>query len=106
MTENKICVGWINRENCYQLGNSNYEARKELKSKYKILCCDKQPTNEELENNDIVYVFLGENQYDREYQLIKRPDELTNDEIALIIDGDLLYFGYYEYNDIFDIHQD
>lgn len=106
MTENKIYVGWINRENCYQVGNSNYEARKELKSKYKILCCDKQPNKEELENNDIVSIYLGGNCFHREYHVVKRPDLLSNDEIALILDGDLLIDGYAEENNIFYIYQD
>lgn len=109
---NKIYVGWYyedgwHYEDIIKLVNYNHETRKKLKSKYKILCCDKrQPTKEELENNDLIYVFLGGNRYQREYQVVKKPDDITKDEIALIIDSDLLPFGYVEEKNTFYIYKD
>lgn len=109
---NKIYVGWFCRyewtyETIIEAMHYNHEARKKLKSKYKILCCDKrQPTKEELENNELIYVFLGGNRYQREYQLVKKPDDITKDEIALIIDSDLLAYGYVKEKNIFYIYQD
>lgn len=109
---NKIYVGWFcadgwHYEDIINIVNYNHEARKKLKSKYKILCCDKrQPTKEELENNDLISVFLGGNRYQREYQVVKKPDDITKDEIALIIDSDLLPYGYVEEKNIFYIYQD
>lgn len=103
MVENKVYNGW----GTIEAGQSNYETRNELKRKYKILCCDnRQPTKEELENNDIVYVYLGGNYYHIEYKVIKRPIDLTNDEIALIMDGGFLCYGYATDNNIFYIYQD
>lgn len=109
---NEIYVGWwcadgLNYEDIIKIVNYNHEARKKLKSKYKILCCDKrQPTKEELENNDLISVFLGGNRYQREYQVVKKPDDITKDEIALIIDSDLLPYGYVEVKNTFYIYQD
>ena len=109
---NQIYVGWFcedgwHYEDIIKIVNYNHEARKKLKSKYKILCCDKrQPTREELENNDLIYVFLGSNRYQREYQVVKKPDDITKDEIALIIDSDLLAYGYVKEKNIFYIYQD
>lgn len=103
MAENKIYNGWWTIE----AGESNYETRNELKRKYKILCCDnRQSTKEELENNDIVSIYLGGNCLHREYHVVKRPDDLSNDEIALILDGDLLIDGYAVENNLFYIYQD
>ena len=110
---NKIYVGWWGCEDGWhyeditKIVNYNHEARKKLKSKYKILCCDKrQPTKEELEKNDLISVFLGGNRYQREYQVVKKPDDITKDEIALIIDSDLLPYGYVEEKNTFYIYQD
>lgn len=103
MVENKVYNGW----GTIEAGQSNYETRNELKRKYKILCCDnRQPTKEELENNDIVSIYLGGNCLHREYQVLKRPAGLNNDEIALILDGDLLIDGYAVENNLFYIYQD
>ena len=110
---NQIYVGWWGCEDGWhyedikKIVNYNHEARKKLKSKYKILCCDKrQPTKEELENNDIISIFLGGNIYQREYQVVKKPDDITKDEIALIIDSDLLPYGYIEVKNTFYIYKD
>ena len=110
---NQIYVGWwgyedgLHYEDIKKIVNYNHEARKKLKSKYKILCCDKrQPTKEELENNELIYVFLGGNRYQREYQVVKKPTDITKDEIALIIDSDLLPYGYIEVKNTFYIYQD
>lgn len=102
MAKKKIYVGW----DSFNEGLNNSIIRNELKSKYKILCCDKQPTKEELDNNDIVSIYLGGNCLHREYQVLKRPAGLNNDEIALILDGDLLIDGYAVENNLFYIYQD
>lgn len=75
----------------------NMDILKELEEKYKILKVSdikhKAPTEDELENNDIVYsrkACYGHG----EYRIYKYPSEITLDELALICDGGNLCFGY------------
>ncbi len=77
-------------------GKSNLEVYKELKKKYKIRrISSQQPTQEELDSNDIVY--YGESCYlHGEYFVYKMPKELTDDEMALICDNGNLCFGYHK----------
>ena len=66
-------------------------------SKYKVLRINglipRTPTKEELNNYDFIY--CEHNTYSctySDYEIFKKPQELTNDEIALIL-GNLM-FGY------------
>ncbi len=75
----------------------NQEIYNELQEKYKILKTSdvnfKSPTEEELNNNDIVYSRKACYAHG-EYKIYKCPEEVTLDELALICDGGNLCFGY------------
>lgn len=75
----------------------NRQIYSELKEKYKILKVSdanhRNPTEEELKNNDIVYsrkACYGHG----EYRIYKCPEEVELAELALICDGGNLCFGY------------
>jgi D-alanine-D-alanine ligase-like ATP-grasp enzyme len=96
MIEKKVYNGWAFTENEKEKGKINREIYKELKEKYKILkTCDwdfRYPTQEELDENDIVYsrraCYLH-----GEYRLYKSPQNITEDELLLIFDEGNLCFG-------------
>lgn len=88
---------WAYTENEAEKAKINREIYNELKEKYKILknsdIDHKKPTDEELEQNDIVYsrkACYGHG----EYRIYKCPDNLRTDELALICDNGNLCFGY------------
>ena len=97
MTKSKIYVQWAFTENESEKAKSNRDAYNELKERYKILKLSdvyhKQPTQEQLDNYDIVFsrsaCYLH-----GEYIVYKKPEELTDDEMALICDDGNLCFGY------------
>ena len=95
--EKKVYSKWAFTENEKEKSAINKEIYKELKNKYKIAKVSdidhKKPTDEELEQNDIVYsrkACYGHG----EYRIYKCPDNLTRDELALICDDGNLCFGY------------
>lgn len=95
--EKKVYSSYAFTENEREKSRINIEIYKELKEKYKILKLTdidhREPTSEELEQNDIVYsrkACYGHG----EYKIYKCPQELTLDELALICDGGNLCFGY------------
>ena len=73
---------------------SSYDFTEE---KYKILKVSdvdhKAPTENELNNNDIVYSRKACYAHG-EYKIYKCPNEVSVDELALICDGGNLCFGY------------
>lgn len=94
---NKVVYnGWAFTENEQEKGIINRKIYKELQDKYKILKTSdwehKSPSEEELNNNDIVYsrkaCYLH-----GEYRIYKCPNEVTFDELSLICDGGNLCFG-------------
>lgn len=97
MIERKIYSGYAFSENEQEMMKINREIYKELKEKYKILKLsdfgyDKEPTEQELNNNDIIYsrkACYGHG----EYKIYKCPDEVTFNELSLICDGGNLCFG-------------
>ena len=97
MTKNKIYSKWAFTENESEKAKSNRDAYNELKEKYKILKLSdgnhRRPTEEELENHDIVYSRKA-CYHHGEYIVYKKPRELTELEMALICDGGNLCFGY------------
>ena len=105
--ERKVYDSWAFTENEQEKGRINREIYKELCEKYKIIKVGRdafgkknepfsEPTQEELDNNDIVYARRA--CYGRgEYRIYKCPTELTLDELALICDGGNLCFGYAKY---------
>jgi hypothetical protein len=96
MIERKVYNGWAFSENESKKSEFNREIYEELKSKYKILKISdidyRQPSEEQLENNDIVYsrkaCYLH-----GEYKIYKCPDEVTFNELSLICDNGNLCFG-------------
>lgn len=95
--EKKIYSPWAFTENESEKAKINNAIYKELKEKYKILKVSdvdhRLPTNEELEQNDIV-ISRKACYAHGEYKIYKCPDEITLDELALICDGGNLCFGY------------
>lgn len=94
--EKIVYNGWAFSENEWEKGKINSEIYEALKRKYKILKISdinhKQPTDEELNNNDIVYsreaCYLH-----GEYRIYKCPEEVTFNELSLICDNGNLCFG-------------
>lgn len=95
--EKQVYSSYAFTENESEKSKINREIYSELKKKYKILKVSdvnhKEPTKEELEQNDIVYsrkACYGHG----EYRIYKCPEEVTLNELALICDGGNLCFGY------------
>ena len=95
--EKKVYSSYAFTENEREKMAINMKIYDELKEKYKILKVSdvnhKEPTKEELEQNDIVYsrkACYGHG----EYMIYKCPDKVTLGELALICDGGNLCFGY------------
>lgn len=96
MIEKKVYNGFAFSDHEEEKFKINKEIYIELKSKYKILKLSdvnhKLPTQEQLDNYDIVYsrkACYGHG----EYEIYKCPDEVTFDELSLICDGGNLCFG-------------
>lgn len=95
--EKQVYSSYAFTENENEKMKINGEIYDELKEKYKILKISdvnhKEPTKEELEQNDIIYsrkACYGHG----EYRIYKCPEEVTLNELALICDGGNLCFGY------------
>lgn len=95
--EKKIYSSYAFTENEREKMRINMEILKELEVKYKILKVSdidhKEPSKEELEQNDIVYsrkACYGHG----EYRIYKCPESVSLDELALICDDGNLCFGY------------
>lgn len=95
--EKKIYSFYAFTENESEKAKINNAMYKELREKYKILKVSdvdhRLPTNEELEQNDIV-ISRKACYAHGEYKIYKSPDEITLDELALICDEGNLCFGY------------
>lgn len=93
--ERKIYNGYAFTENERAKAKINYEIYKELRSKYKILVMGARLLDkEEAEENDIIYsrkACYGHT----EYKVWKCPNEITVNELLLILDDGYLYFGGY-----------
>ena len=95
--ERKIYSSWAFTNNEEEKYKINKEILGELKNKYKICKVSdvyhKQPSQEQLDNNDIVY--SREACYLKgDYRIYKCPEEITELEMALICDDGNLCFGY------------
>ena len=95
--EKKVYSSWAFTEYETLKSKINKQIYKELKEKYKILKLSdidhKEPTNEELTENDIVYSRKACYAHG-EYIIYKYPKEIKIDELALICDDGNLCFGY------------
>lgn len=107
MTKNTIYSSWAFTENEREKAKSNREAYNELQEKYKILTLPvnghRQPTQEELDNYDIVYSRKA-CYHHAEYKVYKKPMEVTQLEMALICDQGNLCFGYTLGNGYYDFY--
>ena len=79
--EKKVYSSWAFTEN------------EDEKMKINMQIYHRAPTNEEIEQNDIVFSRKACYAHG-EYRIYKCPDEVTLDELALICDGGNLCFGY------------
>lgn len=96
--ERKIYNGYAFTENEREKAKINYEIYKELKGKYKILGMCAHPSDEEIEENDIVYTRKAGYAH-AEYKVWKCPKWITVNELLLIFDGGNLCFGGYRQSD-------
>ncbi len=99
VVERRIYNGWAFSENERKKCEINKEIYEELKKKYKILqvqsrdwSTDTKPTEEELNNYDIVYSRKSCYAHG-EYTLYKAPKDITTNQLLLIFDGGNLCFG-------------
>lgn len=97
MLEKKIYKGYFMSTDMKEKDRINKTIYDELYSKYKVLritsLIPRTPTEEELNNYDFIY--CEHNTYSctySNYEIFKKPKELTDDETALIL-GNLM-FGY------------
>lgn len=95
--ERKIYNRWAFTENEMEKFEINKEILKEIKQKYKICKVSdidhKEPTQEQLNYNDIVYSRKA-CYHKGDYKIYKCPDEISVIEMALICDDGNLCFGY------------
>lgn len=95
--EKIIYNSWAFTSNEEEKFKINKEILEELKNRYKICKVSdanhKEPTKEQLEENDIVFSRSAE-YLQGDYRIYKCPDEITVDEMALICDDGNLCFGY------------
>lgn len=93
MLERKVYNGWAFTSNEDGKAQINREIYAELCKKYKI--SHKLPeTEEEAEQYDIIVRYCRSWYASCEYEIIKKPQDVTDDEIALICDDGNLCFGY------------
>ena len=93
MLERKIYSGWAYTINEEEKAQINKEIYAELCKKYKI-SFSLPETEEEVEQYDIIVHFCRSWYASCEYEIVKRPEGVTDDEIALICDRGNLCFGY------------
>lgn len=109
MLEKKIYSGYAFSENEHEKLAINHEIYKELLEKYKVYKKERiyspyknnseDNTPEILETHDLVYV--REAGYGHAiYRVLKKPDNITDDELMLIFDGGNLWFGGMKIDDI------
>lgn len=95
--ERRIYARWAFTENEMEKYKINREILKELQDKYKIYKVSdinhKEPTQDQLNDNDIVYSRKA-CYHKGDYKIYKCPDEISVIEMALICDGGNLCFGY------------
>lgn len=86
---------WAFTEDEKMKSNSNYKIFKELSKKYStyVFTPPYGPVEEDMKKDVVAQEkhCYGHN----EYKIIKKPDELTMLDIALILDGGNLCFGHY-----------
>lgn len=95
MIEKKVYSSWAFSKDELEKLNMNYEIYKELKSKYKIKCKYFNESLEKLTDDyDIIYECSSHSYGCTSYVVLKNGPNLSNDELALIVDEGNLCFGY------------
>lgn len=95
MVEKKVYSSWAFSKDEFEKRDMNYEIYKELKSKYKIKCKYFNESLEKLINDyDIIYECSSHSYGRTSYVILKNGPNLSNDELALIVDEGNLCFGY------------
>lgn len=92
MVEKKVYKNWALSENAEEERDMNLQIYNELIQKYKCLYKDK-PTQEDLDNYDLVFATYSYGYANIEYVVHKKPESLSDDEIMLILDNGNLCFG-------------
>lgn len=107
--EKRVYSSYAFEENEVEMMRINREIYNELNKKYKILKVSdvdhKLPTENELNNNDIVYSRKACYAHG-EYKIYKCPEEVTLDELALICDDGNLCFGYVGNKNFLSVSED
>lgn len=107
--EKRVYSSYAFEENEVEMMRINREIYNELNKKYKILKVSdvdhKLPTENELNNNDIVYSRKACCAHG-EYKIYKCPEEVTLDELALICDDGNLCFGYVGNKNFLSVSED
>lgn len=99
MVEKKVYSSWAFSKNESEKCKMNCEIYKELKSKYKIKCKYFNESLEKLINDyDIIYEYSSHSYRRTSYVILKNGPNLSNDELALIVDEGNLCFGYSSIN--------
>lgn len=93
MLERKVYDGWAYTANEEEKAQINMEIYAELCKKYKISYALPE-TEEEAEQYDIIVHFCRSWYASCEYEIIKEPEGITDNEIALICDRGNLCFGH------------
>lgn len=93
--ERRIYNGWAYTSDEAEKGQINDSIYQELLTQYWIVHGDLITLTEEDKNKiDIIYKCTSSGYSSNEYTIIKCPDEVTVDQLALIIDKGSLCFGY------------
>ena len=91
--EKKVYPAWAFTNNSTEKCRINFAIYEELKAKYKIAWkCE--ISSEDYDKYDIIFSARRAGYSHMEYDIFKKPAELTDDEIALICDDGNLCFGY------------
>lgn len=102
MIEKRIYPNWAYTENGYEKRDINRSIYKELTEKYKI----NKYASENIEEYDIAFEFNGSGYANKSFKILSNKAGLSSDELALIVDGGNLCFGYKRTGDIIKIYTD
>lgn len=95
MVEKKIYSGWAYSKDEFEKRDMNYEIYKELNSKYKIKLKYIDESLEKLTDDyDVIYRCSSHSYGRTSYVILKNGPDLSDDELALIVDKGNLCFGY------------
>lgn len=111
MIEKRIYNGYAFSENELDKKEINYRIYQELTQKYKILYKDqydqyKQYTSEELATYDLIFI-RSACYLHSVYKVLKKPENITDEELLLIFDqGNLCFGGRKISKDVYEVSED